>query len=83
MLNKIGLDQWFSNWTQQSFRVPRNSFREIAKRLRSFMLHMSNGSINKGKKFSLINKSVLLTKSVIKGLINNTTESQLLRNFQN
>ena len=34
------------------------------------MLHMTNGSINQGKKFSLINKSVLLTKSVIKGLIN-------------
>ena len=70
MLNKIGLDQWFSIWGPRSFRGPQNSFSGTAKRLRSFMLHMLNGCIYQGKKFSLINKSVLLTKSVIKGLIN-------------
>ena len=70
MLDKIDLDHWFSKWGPRSFRGPRSGFSGTAKRLRSFMLHMSNGSINQGKKFSLINKSVLLTESVIKGLIN-------------
>ena len=70
MLDKIGLDQWFSKWGPRSFRGPRSGFSGTAKRLWSFMLHMSNGSINQGKKLSLINKLVLLTKSVIKNLIN-------------